>query len=196
MMFAFRDVFWILQVILCKCKQTKLTSYFWTTTHQFRNDLDLLLFIQKNCKNIDWKQHLSPMRKGTTTPSRHIGQASSSVADATGSWNFVTSDFLGEKRNELAWVLQSNSSRSSHVAKVSKLLRLMISLTDLESGDCGHPKTTSYGRGTGGGRKVSGVDVFKFNSTRRPAVNAEAATLWDVKETCSSKAGGHCTRML
>jgi hypothetical protein len=41
------------------------------------------------------------MRKGTTTPSRHIGQASSSVADATGSWNFVTSDFLGEKRNEL-----------------------------------------------------------------------------------------------
>jgi len=125
-----------------------------------------------------------------------MGQASSSsVADATGSCNFVTSDFLGETSNELAWVLQSNSSRSSHVANVPKLPRLIVSWTDSEYGDSGHPKITSYGRGAGGGRKVSGVDVFKCNSTRRPAVNAEAAPLWDVKDPCSSKAGGHCTRV-
>lgn len=125
-----------------------------------------------------------------------MGQASSSsVPDTIGSFNFDFSDFVGERSKELACVLQSDSSRSSQVAKFSMLLPLTVSLKDSESVDCRHPKTTSYGKGAGGGRKVSGVDVFRFSSTMRPTVNVEAVPLRDVKFSCSSKPGGHCRRV-
>ena len=58
----------------------------------------------------------------STVPSKQIGQASSSsVIDSLDSVNFETSDFFGESSKELDCVLQSDSSRSSHVGRVSKL---------------------------------------------------------------------------
>lgn len=113
-----------------------------------------------------------PLAIRTDLPSRQIGQASSSsVADFLDSIKFVTSDFLGERSKELDCVLESDSSRSSNVGRVSKLPPLTVSLKDSESAECGHPKTTSYGKGAGGALNVSGTSRSKLTRT---AVIAEA----------------------
>jgi len=90
---------------------------------------------------------------------------------------------------ELARVLQSDSPRSSHVASVSKLLPLILPLMDSESVHCGRPKSKSYGRGAGA-QKVSGIDVSKPISTKRPVVNADPTPARVPEGTSSSKDSG------
>lgn len=127
-----------------------------------------------------------------------MGQASSSSSGnkKLGSFDFGSSNFFGEVGKEPASVLQSDTLRPSHLAKLSELLPLLVSLTRSQSVDRGCPRTTSYGIGVGGGRYVSGIDVCKFRSTKSPAANAEAAPSWDVKNSCSCTVGGHCQRKL
>lgn len=150
----------------------------------------LLSFHSKMHERWKWCSHfVTSFGFSVSYSSRQMGQVSSS-SDAANTFNCETSDFLGEAIKELAWVLLSVSSISSHVANVSKLPPPIVSPMDSESVEGGQPKTTSYGKGKGGARKVSGVDASRWKSTRSPVVNVEAVPLWDVKDSRSSRAGG------
>jgi len=98
---------------------------------------------------------------------------------------------LGDIGVERALALQSDSSRSSHVINVSKLVALTVSLPDSDSDDAGPPRTISYGRGAGGGWYVSGEEVSRFKPTSNPVVSEVFVPSLDVADSCSSRVGGH-----
>jgi len=98
---------------------------------------------------------------------------------------------LGDIGVEIALALQSDSSRSSDVINVSKLVALTVSLPDSDFVDAGPPRTISYGRGAGGGWYVSGEEVSRFKPSSNPAVSEVVAPSLDVKDSRSSKVGGH-----
>ena len=60
-------------------------------------------------------------------------------------------------------------------------MSLVASPRESEFVDRGQPKTTSNGRGAGGGRYVSGIDESRLKSKRNPVVSSAAALSWDFK---------------